>query len=383
MRKPYTSLDEVLDLMKSQVRQYTGDPQLRDIAVQITKGIPADPRTGLPNRRNFDAIAQAVYTWMKANIAYVRDPHNIEWLQSPDKTLKLGYGDCDDQSILAASLLSSLGVPTRFKVVKSNPNNPDSFSHIYVQYLAGGSWKGFDPTLHTQAGHELADHHIFGVRLVDLSDALTPENPIPVMSALLSTRNRLDSIPAPVYDIRTGNELGALPVAAIGATAASGAKIGAVANGVLRGVSGLFGNRTKSNQARRDDIRQGLYDAGVSRSLFTNYKHSQWGAGIPLLELMPQYGEAVVTYINQTADPNREFTQAYGDSLAAGFMPWYQARQSQFQNQAVNSSSPSSPSVPATATAGLFSGVPAWQLGTAGVLLAGMGYFIIRDMRKK
>lgn len=171
IRVPYPGLDQVLQTMKELVDQGKGSPFIREKAVQITSFISADPRTGLPNRRNFDAIAHAVYEYMKKNIQYVRDPDGIEWIQTPEKTLELGFGDCDDQAVLAGALLSSIGVPTRFKVVKADPQNRGSFTHVFLQFQSGGIWKGFDPTLHSRAGDALADNQIFGSRLIDLSDA--------------------------------------------------------------------------------------------------------------------------------------------------------------------------------------------------------------------
>jgi len=168
-RIPYPGLDGVLDKMKELADQGKGDPIVREKAVSITKNIPKDPRTNLPNRRNYQQIADAVYMWMKKNIEYINDPDGIEWLQTAKKTIELGYGDCDDQSVLAAALLSSIGVPTRFKVVKANPDRRNAYSHVYLQYHDKDRWKGFDPTLHTKAGDELSDHHIFGSKTVDLS----------------------------------------------------------------------------------------------------------------------------------------------------------------------------------------------------------------------
>lgn len=171
-RMSYPGLDGVLEEMRRLVDEGKGDPVIRTKAFEITGGIPTDPRTGLPNRRDYQKIADAVYTWMKQNIAYVNDPDGIEWLQTARKTMDQGFGDCDDQSVLAGALLSSIGVPVRFRVVKANPKNKKAFSHVYLQYFDKTRWNGFDPTLHTKAGDELADHQVFGSRTIDLSDAM-------------------------------------------------------------------------------------------------------------------------------------------------------------------------------------------------------------------
>lgn len=173
-RMPYQSLDHVLANMRGLVSKFKGSPMVRQKAVEITQGIAKDPRTGLANRRDYQAIAEAVYSWLKKNIAYVRDPAGIEWLQSPDKTLQYGFGDCDDQSILPAALMSSIGIPTRFVVVKADAGNKDAFSHVYLEYEANGEWHPFDTTLHTRAGH--GPQQIFGKKVMPLNDVATSTN---------------------------------------------------------------------------------------------------------------------------------------------------------------------------------------------------------------
>src|SRR5271157_3497522 len=67
----------------------------------------------------------AVFYWVKDNIEF-----RGEWgetLQSPEATINLGIGDCDDQSMLAAAMLNSLGYETRFKTIALK-YSPDELS---------------------------------------------------------------------------------------------------------------------------------------------------------------------------------------------------------------------------------------------------------------
>lgn len=84
---------------------------------------------------------------------YIRD--NIEFrgeygetLQSPEATLTLGAGDCDDQSVLGAAMLQSLGFQTRFKTVAIS-SSPDELSHVYLEVMdkQTGRWISMDPTV--------------------------------------------------------------------------------------------------------------------------------------------------------------------------------------------------------------------------------------------
>lgn len=167
-RMPYESLDQVIKHMKRLYNKYKAHPAIRQKAVEITSGIPEDRRTGIANRRDHQAIADAIYDWAKKNVAYVNDPAGVEYLQSPVKTLKYGFGDCDDYTTLAAALMSSIGVPVRFKLSKNNPNNRDAYSHIYLEYEVDGSWYPFDLTLHSQAGQEVSDAMSFGKKSIPL-----------------------------------------------------------------------------------------------------------------------------------------------------------------------------------------------------------------------
>ncbi|MGM0587091.1 MAG: transglutaminase-like domain-containing protein [Bacteroidota bacterium] len=167
-RSSYPGLDSVLGTMVELANEGKQDPAIRDAAVNMTRNITADPRTGRANRRDYNAIANAIYKWIHNNIDYVRDPIGVEWVQSARKTIQRGYGDCDDHSILASALLGSLGVPTKFKVIKASRKDPDAWTHVYVLYKANGQWIPFDTTLHSHAGAEVPEHRIHGAKTVDM-----------------------------------------------------------------------------------------------------------------------------------------------------------------------------------------------------------------------
>lgn len=71
-----------------------------------------------------------------------------EYLQSPEATINLGAGDCDDQAVLAAAMLNSLGFETRFKTVALF-DSPQEFSHVYLEVRdkQTGEWTPMDTTV--------------------------------------------------------------------------------------------------------------------------------------------------------------------------------------------------------------------------------------------
>jgi len=88
----------------------------------------------------------AIFGWIKDNIEF-RGEYS-ETLQSPEATLNLGAGDCDDQAVLEATMLASLGFQTRFKTVAMR-NSPDELSHVYaeVRDKQTGAWIPVDTTV--------------------------------------------------------------------------------------------------------------------------------------------------------------------------------------------------------------------------------------------
>ena len=170
LRMDYPGMDTVVSLIKEIITKYRGKEFVREKALDITRSIPKDPRTGHPNRRNFDAIAEAIHNWIVLNIEYVRDQNGIERIQTPDATLRLRTGDCDDMVILGGVLLESLGVPPRIQLIGEGRE----FTHIYLDYLAAGQWKSFDPTLALYPGYDIPKENIKSEKTVSIERPKIP-----------------------------------------------------------------------------------------------------------------------------------------------------------------------------------------------------------------
>lgn len=89
--------------------------------------------------------AKAVFYFIRDNFDYVSDPLKFEYIKSARESLYFKNGDCDDAAVLAANLIQSIGINTRFVFV---PN------HVYIQaYLPDaprtmqkGGWVSLDLT---------------------------------------------------------------------------------------------------------------------------------------------------------------------------------------------------------------------------------------------
>jgi Transglutaminase-like superfamily len=64
---------------------------------------------------------------VRDQIRYTSDVVDTETLQPPALTLSRGYGDCDDQSMLLAALLMSIGIPAVFCAIATHGG---PFSHV-------------------------------------------------------------------------------------------------------------------------------------------------------------------------------------------------------------------------------------------------------------
>lgn len=117
----------IQDLVHSSVQ----DPRIRKLAIQITKDCP---------ERDGTCEAKAIYHAIKRRVRYTGDiapikqgsrgeVEGIDLFQSAYRTWEFGGGDCDDHSILAASLLAAIGIEPKLRVIAESRG--DDWSHIY------------------------------------------------------------------------------------------------------------------------------------------------------------------------------------------------------------------------------------------------------------
>ncbi len=112
-----------LRYMRDFVQDAIRDPNqtIRNKALDLVSGLPP---------RQWMAEIRALHAFVKDQIRYVRDPVGLELVQSPDKTIEIAQGDCDDKATLLAALLTATGHPARFIAVGFNG---DPLSHVLVQ----------------------------------------------------------------------------------------------------------------------------------------------------------------------------------------------------------------------------------------------------------
>mgnify|MGYP006915175154 CR=1 FL=1 len=116
---------------------------LADSTSEPVRSAVADAASRFPD----PDIACSIFHWIKSRVQFERDETRnrelgiggddvlVEVLTRPVDllTMRGARGDCDDYSMLAASMLIAAGRPVQFCTVAANSNEPGKFSHVYVE----------------------------------------------------------------------------------------------------------------------------------------------------------------------------------------------------------------------------------------------------------
>lgn len=121
---------ETVEFMRGIARQRASDPSVRQLALQILMAHK------VPSNYYKDETL-AIARFVKDRVRYVRDINGVETVTDPltlIDQIKRGeaQGDCDDMSLLIATLLLSIGHQPYFRIVKYNNDGSAPYNHIYV-----------------------------------------------------------------------------------------------------------------------------------------------------------------------------------------------------------------------------------------------------------
>lgn len=119
----FEGMRATLGVMRDFARAAVANPEqiVRTQAEQLTRGLPP---------RQWFAEIRALHEFVRDQIRYLRDPVNMERVATPEMTLQIGQGDCDDKATLLAAMLDSIGHPTRYVALAFNG---EGFSHVLVE----------------------------------------------------------------------------------------------------------------------------------------------------------------------------------------------------------------------------------------------------------
>lgn len=146
---PDTAVAQTIAQMAAYARVDSNSPMVRSLAAQL-------------RGRTTSQTITHVWNWIRARVRFVPDRvlaapiadsvnvaevliRPIDMLRMPD-----AQGDCDDFSMLGASIFLAAGVPVCFCTIAADPSAPAQFSHVYL--LVNGA--GFDSSHGPHVGWE-------------------------------------------------------------------------------------------------------------------------------------------------------------------------------------------------------------------------------------
>lgn len=136
----FGGIDEELHYLRGIVDTWRGSPLIRNLAIEIIKSTNTESR---------DKKAQALVIGQHVQNAIYYVHELPERFQTPAETLRLGAGDCDDTTVLTASLLESIGIPSQLVAMKWG----EEWKHIFpVAVLPNGRYLPLDSTMTSSVG---------------------------------------------------------------------------------------------------------------------------------------------------------------------------------------------------------------------------------------
>lgn len=125
-------------VIRDLIRQGRISPAVRGTAEQLLSGY------GIAERDQF-AEAETLFDFVRDRLRFTRDPVNVEQVTTAEGLLfDTRCGDCDDHVILLGSLLESVGIPVRLKIVRKHSSGP--WKHIYLEAWISNRWLPLEPT---------------------------------------------------------------------------------------------------------------------------------------------------------------------------------------------------------------------------------------------
>ncbi len=113
------TLEDTLRVMRTKANE--AKKSLRPLAEKICAQLE-------PGEYNSEILA--LYAFVRKNVRYARDIHDVEYVKAPQRLLESKQGDCDDIACLLAALCMAMGNKCRFLVVGFEDKIP---SHVFCQ----------------------------------------------------------------------------------------------------------------------------------------------------------------------------------------------------------------------------------------------------------
>jgi hypothetical protein len=133
---------ETLKQMVRIVKRFKTDVAMRELAARLFR------ESNLAQGDFFGEVC-VLHGFVRDGIRYMGDIHDVETLQTPQVTLQLEAGDCDDKCMLLGALLECCNHPTRFVAVGMGGRG---FSHVYAETYLKGRWIALETCRNVKVG---------------------------------------------------------------------------------------------------------------------------------------------------------------------------------------------------------------------------------------
>ncbi len=151
------NLDERIKYIHQMACKGRLDPKVRKVTVQILSRRCGN--TWCTPEKDWEREVKTIFTVLRQRYyRYVHDTHGVDLFQHPRRTLEFGGGDCDDGTILLASMLMSVGYEVKMRVIQTI--DADAWNHIYLvcklppQGRKGERWIPLDLSVNKPPGWE-------------------------------------------------------------------------------------------------------------------------------------------------------------------------------------------------------------------------------------
>ena len=144
-----------------EIRKMLADPYEIKSARDIAENILYKVRDRMP-----ELEMKAIVEYVRDHFRYTGDPTGIEYIKTPSEMVSelklMGYvvGDCDDVSVLLASILVSVDIPVRIITITTADSPTFDYNHIYIQGFdkVKGIWYNLDGTLRGKKWNDKVVH---------------------------------------------------------------------------------------------------------------------------------------------------------------------------------------------------------------------------------
>jgi len=116
-----------LQIMVRLRQEYKTDPNIVRFAGDTLQ------QCGVPEK-DYIAEVKCLQNWVRDNVRYVRDVRDVETIRTPPEILRGLSGDCDDKSLLLATLLEAVGFRTKFGAIGVRGGG---YSHVLAFVVLG------------------------------------------------------------------------------------------------------------------------------------------------------------------------------------------------------------------------------------------------------